>query len=81
MPRGSLLILMRWLDRLKSNKRIYLNIFEVVMYVSNVSRVLDRQLLNGGFHRHQNCRLCSRPHSHESVIFIRLFGIHIRRVC
>ena len=34
-----------------------------------VSRVLDRQLLNGWCHRHQNLRLCSRPHSHESVIF------------
>ena len=27
-------------------------------------------------HRHQNSRLCSRPHSHESVIFFRIFGIH-----
>ena len=26
--------------------------------------------------RHQNRRLCSRPHSHESVIFFRIFGIH-----
>ena len=31
--------------------------------------VLDRQLLNGRSHRHQNRRLCSRPHSNESVIF------------
>ena len=31
--------------------------------------VLGRQLLNGLSHRHQNCRLCSRPHSNESVIF------------
>ena len=31
--------------------------------------VLDRQLLNGWSHRHQNRRLCSRPHSNESVIF------------
>ena len=31
--------------------------------------VLDRQLLNGSSHRHQNRRLCSRPHSNESVIF------------
>ena len=30
--------------------------------------VLDRQLLNGWSHRHQNRRLCSRPHSNESVI-------------
>ena len=31
--------------------------------------VLDRQLLNGWSHRHQNRRLCSHPHSNESVIF------------
>ena len=31
--------------------------------------VLDRQLLNGSSHRHKNRRLCSRPHSYESVIF------------
>ena len=31
--------------------------------------VLDRQLLNGWSHRHQNRRLCSRPNSNESVIF------------
>ena len=31
--------------------------------------VLDRQLLNGWSHCHQNRRLCSRPHSNESVIF------------
>ena len=31
--------------------------------------VLDRQLLDGWSHRHQNRRLCSRPHSNESVIF------------
>ena len=36
---------------------------------SDVSRVLDRQLLNGWCHGHENCRLCSRPHSHDSVIF------------
>ena len=35
----------------------------------HVSRVLDRQLLNGWCHCHKNRRLCSRPHSHESVIF------------
>ena len=34
-----------------------------------VSRVLDRQLLNGWCHCHENYRLWSRPHSHESVIF------------
>ena len=38
----------------------------VCMYVS---RVLDRQLVNGWCHRHQNRSLCSRPHSHELVIF------------
>ena len=54
-----------------------LNIIEVVMYVSTVyvSRVLDRQLLNGWCPHHQNCKLCSRPHSHESLIFC-IFGIH-----
>ena len=33
--------------------------------------VLERQLLNVCSHRHhhQNRRLCSRPHSNESVIF------------
>ena len=39
---------------------------ELAMYVS---RMLYRQLLNGSCHHHQNRRLCSRPHSHESVIF------------
>ena len=39
-----------------------------------VSRVLDRQLLNGCCHGHQNCRLCSRPHSHESLILFVFFG-------
>ena len=29
----------------------------------------NRLLYNGWCHRHQNRRLCSRPHSHESVIF------------
>ena len=33
-----------------------------------LSRVLDRKLLNGWRHRHENCRLCSRPHSHESLM-------------
>ena len=31
--------------------------------------MLDTQLLNGWCHGHENCRLCSRPHSHEWVIF------------
>ena len=35
--------------------------------------VLDRQLLNGWSHRHQNRRLCSRPHSNESVIFLNFW--------
>ena len=42
----------------------------VCIYVSiYVSRVLDRQLLNGSSHGHQNCRVCSRMRSHDSVIF------------
>ena len=43
----------------------YIRASDVCMYVS---RVLDRQLLNGWCHRHQYRRLCSRPYSHESVI-------------
>ena len=40
------------------------------MYVSiYLSRVLDRQLLNGWCHGHQNCRVCSRTCSHDLVIF------------
>ena len=31
--------------------------------------VLDRQILNGWSHHHQNRRLCSRLYSNESVIF------------
>ena len=38
----------------------------VCMYVSHV---LDRKLLERLMYRHQNRRLCSRPYSHESVIF------------
>ena len=34
-----------------------------------VSHVLDRQLLNGWCHGHENCRVCSRTRSHDSVIF------------
>ena len=34
-----------------------------------VSHVLDRNLLE----RHQNRRLCSRPHSDESVIFLNFW--------
>ena len=48
----------------------------VVRSFAPVVYVLDRQLLNGWSHRHQNRRLCSRPHSNESVIFSN-FGIHI----
>ena len=49
------------------NNLYILIIIEEIMYIY-VSRVLDRQLLNGWCHHHQNSRLCSRPHSHESVI-------------
>ena len=38
-----------------------------------VSRVLDRQLLNGWCHDHENCRVCSRTRSHDSVIFFWYF--------
>ena len=41
-----------------------------------LSRVLDRQLLNGLCHGHENCRVCSRTPSHDSVIF-SYFRIHI----
>ena len=34
-----------------------------------VSHVLDRQLLNGRCHGHENYRVCSRTRSHDSVIF------------
>ena len=53
----------------------------VCMYVCiYVSHVLDRKLLERVMHCHQNRRLCSRPHSHESVIFFQIFGIHIFQV-
>ena len=48
----------------------------VCMYVSHV---LDRKLLERLMSPSQNRRLCSRPHSHESVIFLN-FGIHIFQV-
>ena len=41
----------------------------ICMYRVCDTRVVDRQLLNGWYHRHENCRLCSRMHSHESLIF------------
>ena len=31
--------------------------------------MVDRQLLNGRCYGHQNCRVCSRTRSHDSVIF------------
>ena len=34
-----------------------------------VSHVLDSQLLNGWTYGHENCRVCSRTRSHDSVIF------------
>ena len=43
---------------------------DVCMYVCvYVSHVLDRKLLERLMSPQQNRRLCSRPHSHESVIF------------
>ena len=42
-----------------------------------VSRVLDRQLLNGWCHDHENGRVCSRTRSHESVICFRILWINI----
>ena len=35
-----------------------------------LSHVVDRQLLNGRCHGHENCRVCSRTRSHERVIFL-----------
>ena len=37
-------------------------------------RVFDWQLLNGWCHRHQNRKLCSRQHYHESLIFFVFLG-------
>ena len=34
-----------------------------------VSHVLDSQLLNGWTYGHENCRVCSRTISYDSVIF------------
>ena len=42
-----------------------------------VSHVLDSQLLNGWTCGHENCRVCSRTRSHDSVIFFRIFRINI----
>ena len=39
-----------------------------------VSHVLDSQLLNGWTYGHENCRVCSRTRSHDSVIFSYFFG-------
>ena len=43
------------------------------MYV-HVSHMLDRKLLERLMSLSPNRRLCSRPHSHESVIFSNFFG-------
>ena len=65
----------------------HLNIIEVIMYAGicmYVSRVLDRQLINCWCHGHQNRRLCSCPHSRESVIFFVFLGLilfKLRLVC
>ena len=40
-----------------------------------VSHVLDSQLLNGWTYGHENCRVCSRTRSHDSVIFFVFFGL------
>ena len=46
-----------------------LNIIELAMCVGVcVSYVLDSQLLNGWTYGHENCRVCSRTRSHDSVI-------------
>ena len=42
-----------------------------------VSHVLDSQLLNGWTYGHENCRVCSRTRSHDSVIFFRIIRINI----
>ena len=47
---------------------INLNTIELAMCVC-VSHVLDSQLLNGWTYGHENCRVCSRTRSHDSVIF------------
>ena len=66
--------------------KMNLTIIEVAMHVCivYVSRVLDRQLLNGtSCRRHENCRLCSRTHSHDSeIVFVFLVSIFfkLRRV-
>ena len=64
---------------------VHLTIMQLAMYDSSmyVSRVLDSQLLNGSCHRYENCRLCSRPHSHDSVIFfvfLEFIFFKLRRV-
>ena len=44
-------------------------------YMVDVTKKVN-QLLNGWRHRHQNRKLCSHPHTHESVIFFsRNFAI------
>ena len=49
---------------------INLNIIQPAIYVAvYLSRVADSQLLNGWCHGHENCRVCSRTRSHDSVIF------------
>ena len=53
-----------------------LNIIELAMCVGVcVSHVLDSQLLNGWTYGHENCRVCSRTRSHDSVIFFVFFGL------
>ena len=61
-----------WIVILYYFEKLRTSIIQLAMY--HVSRVLDRQLLNRWCHRHENCRLCSRPHSHESLIFSYFFG-------
>ena len=51
-----------------------LNIIELAMCVC-VSHALDSQLLNDWTYGHENCRVCSRTRSHDSVIFFVFFGL------
>ena len=56
--------------------KINLNTIELEMCVCGcVSHVLDSQLLNGWTYGHENCRVCSRARSHDSVIFFVFFGL------
>ena len=54
----------------------YLNTIQLAMCVGVcVSHVLESQLLNGWTYGHENCRVCSRTRSHDSVILFAFFGL------